>query len=128
MRNRSGILPSYLRLEEMLHTCHQSKVSSRIVANHSSVATLNLFIMEKASPSLIGMTNNAVCFLDNNVESGEENWSLIETKEEDLLSTSPKLLPFTGRHMVGWTERIRIWRITIPSTVLSGNKVVFWTR
>ena len=50
--------------------------------------------------------NNAVCFLNNNVESGEENWSLIETNNKGGRSIVhiPKVAAIY-RETYGWVDR-----------------------
>ena len=53
--------------------------------------------------------NNAVCFLDNNVESGEENWSLIETNNKGGRSIVhiPKVAAIY-RKTYGWVDRTNL--------------------
>ena len=83
----------------MLHIFHRNIPLLRSAANHLSMALYHQGV------TLTYWNDNAVCFLDNNVESGD-NWQLIEAqnKGEQIIIHIRKDAA-TYRETYGWVDR-----------------------
>ena len=87
----------------MLHVFDPNISLSKSAAKNLSVV-IQWHYITKASPCW--NDDNAMCFLDNNVESGEDNWQLIEAQDkgEQIIIHIPKVAAIY-RKTYGWVDR-----------------------